>query len=331
MEKSINPTPKTWVFLSPNTKELAKRLPIFLLLFSLGLLSSCLDYNMEVVQDIQEDFEGITSVSVDAAFLEAHYEGSEDMEVVSLDAMLKSNRGSSHIIRYKVDGETLKIEVVSRGGRIGNLRTDGHILLKGPKNMELNLNTGSGKISATNTEGVSHALSVGSGKVVATGLKANTILLQASSGEIMANSMEGDIRVEVSSGKIEVGKVKGNLMAGASSGKIQLSDINGWVEAKANSGDIKLSNIAELGPLEISSGRITGSHCGLGPNTSLKATSGRIEIHSSTPLHHFNYALSATSGKVSVGNHQKSGSLNIQNGSPHTVTGTVTSGRIAIW
>jgi lia operon protein LiaG len=332
MKTNTGAKPKTWVFLNPSSRVQQKGFPFFFGFLIIAMLSSCLDHGMDVVQDIQEEFEGITSISVDAAFLEAHYEGLPDKDVVSLDALLKSNRESSYIIRYKVQGETLKIEVVSRGGgRLGNLRTDGHIWLKGPSNMELDLNAGSGKVSAANTEGENHSLSVGSGKVVATGLKSKAIRLQASSGVIMATSLEGDILVDVSSGKIDVDKVKGKVSAEASSGKIQLTNIEGLVGAKVTSGNIQLSKIAEIGPLQISSGKITGSHCGLGPFSSLKATSGKIEIQSSTPLQHFNYALSATSGRVSVGNQQSRGNLNIQNGSPHTITGTVTSGQLAIW
>ncbi|WP_114749306.1 DUF4097 family beta strand repeat-containing protein [Pleomorphovibrio marinus] len=331
MKTKTQERPKTWVFSAPHSKVQKKALSPLMFVLSLALLSSCMDYSMDVIEDIHSEYDNIKVINVDAAFLKAHYVGDESITSVTLDALLKSNRENSHQIKYRVEGETLNVEVTSRGlGRIGNLRTDGHIYLTGPKSMELNLSAASGSVKAENVAGEALSLEVGSGKVYAKDIKVSKIYLQASSGNVDAINLEGTIHSNVSSGKIDIHTVKGEVDAEASSGKISLNSIQGLVIAKVNSGSIHLSNVSEIGPLKVSSGRILALNCGLGPYTTLHANSGRIEIQTPSNLRNFNYNLSAGSGRVRVGERQNSGNLLIDNGAPHTVTGTVTSGQISI-
>jgi hypothetical protein len=300
----------------------------FLLVFG---MTGCLDNNLDVVSDIQQDFSDITSIEVDGAFLEVEYQGETGKQDVSLDALLKSNSDKRYEIIYNVlDGNKLKIEVKTNGGISGNLKAEGYIRLTGPKAMLLDLETGSGRVSAKDVVSTETKLLVGSGEIYAKNISSSLISINSSSGNAYGEDMTGKVVSKVSSGNLEILRLDGNIDAEGSSGEIKLSDINGMVNVTISSGKIELEKVKALGKATLSSGQLFATTTGLSAETSLKASSGNIYIQTLSVLRNFNFNITTGSGSVRVGDSQSSGNLVINNGSAHTIRGEVTSGKIEI-
>jgi hypothetical protein len=315
-----------------NTIKLKSRFYVIVLgLFALGSLNSCLDNDLSTVSEINQDFSGITSIEVDGAFLEVEYQGETGKQDVSMDALLRSNSAKRHEIVFNViDGNKLKIEVKTNSGISGNLRTEGFIRLKGPKAMILDLESDSGKVSAKDVVSNETNLLVGSGEIFAKNISSTLITLNSSSGKIFGEDITGKVSALVSSGNLELLRIEGNIDVEGSSGQTKLIDINGMVNVSVSSGKIELSKVKALGKATLSSGQLFATETGLSSATSLKASSGNIYIQSVSNLKDFNFNISSGSGLVRIGDSQSSGNLVINNGSPNSIRGEVSSGKIEI-
>ncbi|MDN3686340.1 DUF4097 family beta strand repeat-containing protein [Cyclobacterium jeungdonense] len=316
---------KIWNFSFPSKKKLNVS---GLLVLSILCFSSCLDPNLETVADIEESFADITSIEVDAGFLPAQYVGDPDLEEVSLDALLRSNVDGGKTISYRVVGEKLMVSLDNNGVRMG--RSEGYIRLAGPSNMSLQMHAGSGTIHAENVIGDRIDLEVNSGRVSAKNLDALEVYLTASSGEVLGEIIKGNTVASVSSGKLKLHQLDGNLDAETSSGNMEFRAINGLLNVKLSSGKITMDQVQALGKVTLSSGQVSGSDVGLSEYTSFKASSGTISIQTNSNLAAFNYEIHTGSGRAKVGESESSGTLVIMNGSPHTIKGEVSSGRITI-
>lgn len=316
---------KIWSFSFPSKKKLNVSGS---LLLSMLFFTACLDPHLETVADIEESFAGIGSIEVDAGFLPAEYLGSPDLEEVSLDALLRSNVDGGKTIAYSVVGEKLIVSLDQNG--LGMGRSEGHIRLTGPTHMSLQMHAGSGTIYAENVVGDRIDLEVNSGRVSAKNLDALEVYLTASSGEVVGENIAGNTIASVSSGKLSLEQIEGDLDAEASSGNMAFRAINGLLNAKLSSGKIDMEQVEALGRVTLSSGKATGRDIGLSEHTFLKASSGNISIKTNSNIAAFNYEIHAGSGRVKVGESESSGTLIIRNGSPHTIKGEVSSGKIEI-
>jgi lia operon protein LiaG len=297
-------------------------------LLVLGALSSCIGDDPEVVSDVEENFTGIKSISVEGAFLDVSYEGTSSGEVVHLDALLKANTNSRAKINYEVKGDKLIIEVKSLGG--SNRKSEGFIQLVGPENITLDLGVSSGSLQVEKVKNNSTTLRASSGTIQAKDLNSLNIIFSTSSGELVGEDLTGKVTAAYSSGQVYFSRITGNLKSEGSSGNIIVQSLSGKIDAKASSGKIDIENVNELGKLLVSSGSIVGRQAGLGPGTELTASSGNISIQTNSVLAQFNYDLAASSGSVKVGDSQSPGVLKINNGAAHTVKGLVGSGKIQI-
>ncbi|MCS4434430.1 DUF4097 domain-containing protein [Aquiflexum gelatinilyticum] len=315
-----------------NTINLKSRLLVIVSGFlALMSLNSCLDNELSIVSEINQDFSNITSVEVDGAFLEVEYLGETGKQDVSLDALLKSNSNKRYEIVFDVvDGTKLKIEVKSGSGISGNLRAEGYIRLTGPKAMVLDLETGSGKVSAKDVVSTETKLLVGSGEIYAKNISSTLVTINSSSGNAYGEDIAGKVEALVSSGNLELLRIDGDVEAEGSSGQIKLSEINGIANVAISSGKIQLSKVKALGKATLSSGQLFATSTGLSAETSLKASSGNIYIQTMSDLNSFNFNISSGSGSVRVGDSQSSGNLVINNGSALTIRGEVNSGKIEI-
>ncbi|WP_296700456.1 DUF4097 family beta strand repeat-containing protein [Algoriphagus sp.] len=292
------------------------------------LFSSC-DSELEIVQSINEEFSGINKVEIESGFLEVIYQGDPSMTTIQLDAVLESNRSGRYQIEYREDQDKLIIELDQKNiGSSG--RSRGHIYLRGPVEMELDVEVGSGKATISNVIGDLMEISAGSGKLIVQDLNANKIDLRAGSGDLSLINLEGNTKIEIGSGSVTMRNILGNVSLNGSSGSYKAENVEGMLHAKLNSGNMDLIGINEIGKLEVSSGRINAINSGLSSESKFNASSGNIRIQTFSDLNGFNFSLSAGSGKVSVGDSSSSGNLNIDNGSPYTVSGVVSSGNIEI-
>lgn len=286
---------------------------------------------METLVDVTRNFSGIEKVEVSGGSLEISYTGRNSNDEVEVEAYLQSTNNDQDIIFITV-GNVLKISHKANsnnGNNWSSSRTKGHIKIKGPKEMELEMTGGSGSVIAENVSGTSTYLSVGSGSIVANTIGGD-LYAKAGSGSIKIDTVDGDVEGKVGSGSTTITNVDGNLKYSSGSGGITASDIQGIANISLTSGNAKLINIGELGAVKITSGNLNADNAGLGEATSLNGTSGNIKIKTPSDLKEYNYNLSATSGNITVGNSRGGKNLAIDNGAERQIKGSVTSGNISI-
>jgi hypothetical protein len=301
-----------------------------MVIVSAMFFTGCLDDNLSVVSEINEEFSGIRKIEVNGGFLEVEFVGQSGMQDVTMDAVLRSNSDKRHEIIYNVDGETLKIEVKTSKGISGNLKGEGQIFLKGPRNILLDLESGSGKLSVQNVVSTETKIAVASGSIFAKNISATNILLSSSSGSVKAEDLTGKVNAVVSSGKMEFSGIDGNIDADGSSGELKFNGINGVVNATISSGKMEMNNVRFLGKTQLTSGQLFATNTGLGTETSLKVSSGTIYIQTLSNLKSFNFNITTGSGTARVGSQQASGSLIVNNSATNTIRGEVSSGKIEI-
>lgn len=305
---------------------------LFFLGLVLSFLSSCLGDDLSVVSEIQQDFEGITKIEVDAEFLEVQYTGASGRQVLSLNAELRSNSNKKFEIKYRVVGSTLVVSVETNTRLFsGGARGDGFIRLSGPRNMLLDLKAGSGKVIIENVVSPEAEIEVGSGEINVKNVAIPRLNLDLVSGRGKIEDVLGNIKVNVSSGKLEVLRVEGNVEAESASGEVIFKGVAGLIKAQTSSGKIEFANVRSIGEISVSSGQLFATNSGLSPQTALRASSGNIYIQTTSNLRDFNYNITIGSGTARVGTSQStSGTLNINNGSSNTIRGEVGSGKIEI-
>jgi len=284
---------------------------------------------MKTIVDTNKTFSGITKVEVSGGAIEIAYQG-DNVTEVTVDAFLESNNHEQDIIFVKV-GNVLKVshEVKYHPSGWNNTRTKGHIKITGPKEMELEMTAGSGRIHAAQVNAEQIRLSVGSGKITANDLIGN-LQVKAGSGNIQLQQIEGDVEGKVGSGSAEIREVKGNVKYNSSSGRLVASNIDGMMEVGLTSGNAKLNNITALGPIKLTSGNINAQNVGLDASSGFYGTSGNFNIQTHSNLNDFNFQLNSTSGNLTVGNSRSRRNLSIDNGSAHQIKGNITSGNITI-
>lgn len=328
MDQENESKAKTWTFNAAIPLVTKNKLGSFLLFFLTGSLLACSDPLLDVIVEVNEEFEGVKRVEVDASFLEAVYTGDAQRERVTLQGIIRANR-DVYQITHRLEGDVLKVRVESKGfGR--SARGEGHIYLSGPEEMELRLVGGSGNVSAEHIHADNIELSVGSGSVSLRDAFAEYIHLEAVSGKVIGEDLTGAVSASISSGNLQLDRVTGNLNAEGSSGNMKLAQISGLVNAKNSSGNVSLDQVAALGKFTLSSGNLSVKRSGLSSESSFKVSSGNISIQTGSPLDQFNYEIKSGSGKVRVGNSQGSGTLVINNNSPYTIKGEANSGNIEI-
>ena len=304
---------------------------LFSILVSLVALTSCGLPQMEVIEDIEETFEGVEEIYVKGGSLEVSYEGSDRSENVFLNAYLQGSKNSGMEITYRIEDNKLWVEVLRENSAgWGNIRSKGFISLIGPENIRLELISSSGTISVSNVISDKIDLNINSGKIDAKYLSSNRVNVGATSGQIDLQEVNGEINCQLSSGKGNLSNIQGDVYLTASSGAFQISEVEGTVNGSLNSGKIIIKNALELGQLKISSGSISASESGLGAQTNFSGSSGSFDIQTFSDLGDYNFDLSSSSGSLEVGSSKERKVLKIDNGSETTISGSISSGRISI-
>lgn len=304
------------------------------LMFSMLLISltSCLDDDLSLVSEIQQDFVGITKVEVEGDFLDVEYTGVSGVQNLNLDVALLSNSSKKFEVDYRVVGSTLRVFVTTNNRLFsGSAKGEGTIKLTGPRNMQLDLDVDSGKLTVQNVVTTSSEFEVESGQLIIRNVTIPNIEVDIASGVGMMQDVVGNLKAELGSGKLELLQVEGNIEAEVASGEIILKDVNGFAKANTASGKIEMNNVKSIGEVSVATGQLFATNSGLSVQTGLKATSGNIYIQTFSNLRSFNYNITTgSSGIAKVGDAQSSGSLTINNGASQTIRGEVTSGKIEI-
>lgn len=301
-------------------------------LFALCLLSlsmTACDTNLELVQSIDEEFTGISSIEIESSFLDVNYQGIENAVSVQFFGALESNKAGRFSIEYRVEQDKLIIKL-EKNGISGSGNSRGYINLTGPVLMDLALDAGPGNIKISHLTSDDFVFRGGSGNLELEYINSPQINLQLSSGKINAYDLVGDIELQISSGNASITNLDGDINAVGSSGKFSFDKINGIVNSSLDSGNGQLSRVQEIGRLKISSGNYSVDNSYLGANMKFEGSSGNFEIQTASDLSDFNFDMKTSSGNIRVGESTSSGSLKIDNGSLYTVSGIVSSGNIRI-
>ncbi|WP_373496293.1 DUF4097 family beta strand repeat-containing protein [Aquiflexum sp.] len=305
------------------------RLHLNLLLIILVASASPSFAQMKTLVDVNRSFSGISKIEVSGGSLDIEYLGNSGNEV-SVDAFLESTNHDQDIV-FVTMGNVLKIShsVNNTRSNWGNVRTKGHIKIRGPQSVELDMKAGSGSVNVDKVTGDITNLNVGSGSIKGSNINGD-VYAKAGSGSIRLSDINGDVKGQIGSGSAEITSVSGSLNYNSGSGGVKASDIRGLVNISLTSGNAKLDNVAELGDLKLTSGNLDAKNAGLGPHTRLNGTSGNFKIQTSSNIRDFNYSMSATSGNITVGNSRGGRNLSIDNGASDSIKGSITSGNISI-
>jgi lia operon protein LiaG len=300
-----------------------------LLLFGTLIMFSSCEGELEVVQRIDEEFSGIERIEIESSFMEVNYEGRSGQTTVVLDGLLESSRSGNFKIEYKQEGNTLFIEL-DQNGMFGGGNHRAVVNLTGPRELDLDVDSGSGQTMVSGIEFPGLEINSGSGNIQVSSSIVPDMHLEVGSGSIQGFNLIGNLDADAGSGKIEIEQMEGDLDIEASSGAIQVKSLTGRLNVEMSSGNVDLSDVSEVEGLKVSSGNISGAGVGLGPKTKLVSSSGRIVIQTFSNLVGYNYDFEAGSGRVIVGESSSSGSLKINNGASNTISGSVSSGLIEI-
>ncbi|WP_194776754.1 DUF4097 family beta strand repeat-containing protein [Pararhodonellum marinum] len=279
--------------------------------------------------DVEKNFTGINKIEINGGPLEVSYIGGTDIQEINLNAFLESNRSGLDIVFVTI-GDVLKVSYQSNNTKwSGSENTKGYIKISGPESIALNAKNSSGTLRVQNVLGNKTYLSVSSGKITANAIQGD-LSAKSSSGHIEVDGVVGSVDCTLTSGMASLQNISGDLIYSASSGSLNASNVDGRAEIKMGSGMARLKNIGELGPLKLSSGSFRADNAGLGSETSLAGTSGSFTIQTPSNLKDFNYNMKASSGMLKVGSISGGRNLDIDNGSQHTVKGSISSGLISI-
>lgn len=223
---------------------------------------------------------------------------SENFNVAESGKNLKDEQKLHYIIENKV----LTIHFCG-SGYVGSIFSDSKILsLNLPKDIDINVEIGSGKINANSIFANDINFSSGSGEIEIENLQANMLNVDFASGSVEINKIEckSDVIIEGSSGDIEIESVVANKChLETSSGEIEVDNVKvtSKVTASAISGNIEIESIETTNVdirTESGSPKLSIKRC---ENGLISAKSGNIQI---TLLNNFGAKIKST---------QKSGSF----------------------
>lgn len=277
---------------------------------------------------IEKSYNGIAKIEVDISDIDISYVGNTSATSVDLRAMLgKSENPNKNLVIIKM-GNTLKVGYKKPDKQKRN-NEKRFIQLEGPETIALQVKNTSGQVQLRNVHGDETRVVMNSGHVRVQGIFGD-VSIKGNSGRVEASNIHGNLVCSVNSGNVEVMDIFGNVNFSSNSGSIKAKNVEGKVDGKVNSGQMRLDDVMELGELKVTSGSIKVVRGGLGANTSLQGSSGSIDVSTASVLEDFNFELNAGSGMLTVGEFTKTKNLVVQNGSPHTIKGSINSGMIKI-
>lgn len=312
---------------------MSKRKILFIVLFGVaGLQMACNRLPMETITDMETSYEGITRINVTGGALEISYTGGDETSKVNLTAFVEAADPDMDGVVVRREGDELFVDFESGGdfSFFSSFNVEGFISLSGPVDMAINMNNSSGTMEVTNVSNDEIVLRGSSGKIEGKGLSSSDLRVSISSGKVELNDIEGALNFEISSGMGTLQGMKGDVNFKCSSGLVRLSDIEGILNGNMSSGKADLARIQELGEISLSSGMLEADQCGFGTGTKLSASSGYMNVNTTSALDDFNFDFKVGSGSLSIGERSSSDDLYINNNAAVTINGKLQSGKLVI-
>jgi hypothetical protein len=294
------------------------------------LMISISAYSQDVVDQVNETFNNITSIEVEGSFCSVEVHG-HSTSTVEFTGEIKSGKNHDIKIKHKTDGSTLKVWIERPKSIWGNVKgllvfnvptntnvkvdnSSGSVLCEDIGQSEVALHASSGSITAKNID-TDLKISVSSGslnvKDISGDLHAKTssgsqsiagvngnLYAEASSGSLRIEGIGGDAKLSTSSGSQSINMVDGNVMAKASSGSIRASQVTGDLKASTSSGGIKLDQVTGALALSTTSGSQKGVDIKLTGSSSFKSSSGSVNMALLNETEELSFELLASSGSL---------------------------------
>ncbi|MDH5467893.1 MAG: hypothetical protein OEY25_10790 [Candidatus Aminicenantes bacterium] len=206
-----------------------------ILFLAMLFLSACIAFPYEEVKELRLSAQDIEMLEINcgAGFLKVTgYEGRNEIEVeAEIEVEGRRERDTEEFIRKYVE-----LSLEKRGRRavlISNFKdfpkffslgnTVINLTVSIPKNMDLDINDGSGSIRVENIAG--------------------NVFVDDGSGSMEIENVEGSLQIEDGSGSIEVDDVRDDVDVDDGSGSISIRNIGGSVTVRDGSGSIYINGV----------------------------------------------------------------------------------------
>jgi DUF4097 and DUF4098 domain-containing protein YvlB len=274
---------------------------ILLLLLTAGLFAAG-DRESELIDEFS--YRGVDELEIDTSFFDVTVEShpGDEIEIAVYGP-------DSQKVVHKKRGDRLTVETQKKFGLFPQVfQGKAQIIVKAPRETELEISCSSGSIEIRN-------------------MQSYELKLASSSGRVSIFQSEGSINATTSSGNIILESAKGNLEISSSSGSIHIVDSSGILSAASSSGNIEIQNYEGTLELQSSSGDISGGNIRITENSFFSTSSGWIEMDFYNKFLDFSFDLMSSSGGLQVGTIQAEKILKTGDG-PILITGKTSSGDI---
>ncbi len=303
------------------------------------------------IDKVSKVYSNVQEIEVESLFASVEIIGSDRTDVELTGEIFGTSASKDVKIKHSQSGTKLTIEVDDETFlKWGDYK--GALKLLVPKNINLDIESGSGQINVTNVNDKDGDFSSGSGSIKATDYSGNgdfetgsgsISLLNISanaecnsgSGSIYVENSNGELDLETASGSIDAIKIIGKISASTASGSVAVSDVSsltatakigvvsGNIKLKNFRGDVDASSVsgsinvdALTGRLRLSSvsGSIDGRGVNLTSSSYFTTVSGSIDIDIENPSDALTFELSSVSGSLRANDSKASGELIIRKG-----------------
>jgi DUF4097 and DUF4098 domain-containing protein YvlB len=152
------------------------------------------------------------------------------------------------------------------------------------------------------------------------------LIVETSSGTILVETVAGSKTLTSTSGAITVRSCRGRAQGRSTTGTQRYDYVVGDVRAQSSTGAIELTNTEGAADLESATGRLWGRNVRITADSTLRSSTGRIEMDFANPIDDFTFALQSVTGSIEFEGSSARGK--VQKGSgPLRITASTTTGR----
>ncbi|TLX77641.1 DUF4097 domain-containing protein [Labilibacter sediminis] len=284
---------------------------VFLMLLALNVFTS---RAQEIAVQKESSFNEVSKIVVNGDFCALKINKSEG-GVVEFKGVIKSGENlDAYKLNTNVAEGVLTIDVEKPAQWKSHW---GEIVLAVPNQLEIELNTISGKVDVANISEAKLSIQSKSGHVSIQEIEGNVLAVtpagdiivdnfkgslkaKSKTGKVILRNVEGEQNVSTNKGNItvlnlngnitidgggglqEIENVKGNISTKATSGNIKISLSEGHVACRIFTGDLKIFQTNGTYSLQSSSGNITGTRVKFTGSSSFTSTEGNIKVQMNT-------------------------------------------------
>lgn len=263
-----------------------------LLTVSQGVLSQA------ILAKHEFEAEGVKNIQVNGKFCNVNVSNGDKVQFFGVIEG-KGKKGDFEISSI-LSGTTLFIEVNKKFEGPWNKLSKAEIEVTVPDDTKVTVENSSGDVVIRNLTGPGFNIKTTSGDQRLYNLT-GALNLASTSGDIYLYKAIGPLIMETTSGNQEVDMADSDIKTNATSGNLEFSGVVGNIIAETTSGDISLRESVGFLKLQSTSGDISGTQVSVSEKSSLKASSGDIQIRFKDSLDRYFFDVQSTSGFLRIG------------------------------